>query len=454
MRRMSMEGPRLSKRLVPTALLLGLSLPFFTARALTIPADREVLPNGLVLLGHEQHAVPMVSLRLLVKAGSSDDPRGDEGIAHFTGEMLDRGSRKRTAIQFHEALDSIGASLRVETRKDYTVVDFVVLKTELGKGLSLFADLLTSPSFDEAEIRRTRSQILGAIRADRDDAGKVAQDAFWAGVASGSPYGHKIEGDEAAVKRITRASIVRFYRERYRPNRSILAFVGDVTLHDFKRELERALKDWIQGPAPAEPPIEAGRFTAKTIDIPRNLEQANIVLGHPGIRREDPDYYPVQVMNGILGGVSLSSRLGDAVRVRGGFAYSVSSSFVSLKRSGVFEIAMQTKNETAKDAIRVVLDEMKRFQKGGATDEELDLVKRYLIGSFPLRLDTASRVAAYLCDAEFYELGLDFVERYGGLIDGVARADVERVAKKYLHPENVSIVVVGDPNRIKTKPAS
>jgi zinc protease len=178
------------------------------------------------------------------------------------------------------------------------------------------------------------------------------------------------------------------------------------------------------------------------------LTQANIILGQEGVGRESPDYYAIQVMNYILGGGGFSSRAMDAIRNERGLAYSVYSSFSAERGRGTFELVMQTKNETALEAIRLAQTEIRRIREESVTDQELSDAKDYLIGSFPLRFDTNRRVASFLVQVEFYQLDLDYLERYSDLIRNVTREDVERVARQYLHPEKLITVVVGDQKKI------
>jgi zinc protease len=257
-----------------------------------------------------------------------------------------------------------------------------------------------------------------------------------------------VEGSEASVKAISQADLQDFYQRFYRPNRAIMAAVGDISEDEIIQALNQSLGSWSKGEARGKPLVPTTIGEAQVIRVNKDLTQANIILGQNGVGRESPDYYALQVMNYILGGGGFSSRAMDVIRNERGLAYSVYSYFSAERERGTFELVMQTKNETALEAIRLAQTEIRRIREESVTDQELSDAKDYLIGSFPLRFDTNRRVAAFLVQVEFYQLGLDYPERYSGLIQNVTREDVERVAKQYLHPDRLITVIVGDQRKI------
>jgi zinc protease len=182
----------------------------------------------------------------------------------------------------------------------------------------------------------------------------------------------------------------------------------------------------------------------KMIKIDRGITQANIVLGHAGISRDNPNFYPFTVMNYILGSGGFSSRLVEEIRIKRGLAYSVTSYFDAAKYPGSFQIVLQTKNSSAREAISIALQQMERIRKESVSEKELEGAKKYLIGSFPMRLDTQGKLAGFLTQVEYYDLGLDYAKKYPVLIRSVTREDVLRVAKKYLHTKNTILVVVAN----------
>jgi zinc protease len=438
------------RKFVP-AILLTSFLVFCCAvlpAGAAMASKRSVLSNGIVLLSSEQKTLPIISIEILLAAGSRYDQPDQEGIANLTARLLTYGTTKRSALEISDTLDFIGASLSASSGDDVASVNLNVLKKDLSTGLELLADILTSAAFPDQEIERQKQSVLAGIKAREDSPGDIAQKRFAAALYPGSPYGRPVEGNEASVKSIPRESLRNFYERYYRPNRAIIAVVGDISHEEISRELEQYLRSWKPGEAAPRPLVPNDIGGAQTIRVNKELTQANIILGHNGVAREDPDYYAVQVMNYILGGGGFSSRAMDSIRNQRGLAYSVYSYFSGDRSRGMFQFVMQTKNETAQEAIRIAREEMIRMRQELVTDQELSDAKDYLIGSFPLRLDTNRRVASFLTQVEYYQLGLDYPERYPGLIRSVTREDVARVAKKYLDPDRLIVVIVGNQKNI------
>jgi zinc protease len=410
--------------------------------------QRSVLENGMILLTSEQRALPMVSMELLIDAGSRHDASKQEGLANLTARLLTYGTERRTALEISDALDFIGARLSTGCSEDLVNIGMTVLKKDFGTGLELLAELLTVSTFPQPEIDRQKQSVIASIRAREEDPGDIAQRRFAAALYPQSPYGRPVEGDEASVKGLDQKSLRAFYDRYYRPNRTILSVVGDISHDEIVRALNQAFRSWTKGePVVAPmPPSKVG--SADTIRVNKDLTQANIILGHEGVGRGSPDYYALQVMNYILGGGGFSSRTLDSIRNERGLAYSVYSYFSAEKNHGSFEFVMQTKNETALEAIRIANAEIRRIREELVAEAELADAKDYLTGSFPLRFDTNRKVANFLAQVEYLGLGLEYPQRYPDLIRKVAREDVLRVAQKYLKPEQLITVLVGNQQKI------
>jgi zinc protease len=414
-----------------------------SGKAAALP-ERAVLDNGIVLLSSEQRALPMVSIELLIHAGSRYDTPNHEGLANLTARLLTYGTKRRSALEISESLDFIGASLSTDCGEDLATISMTILKKDLTTGLELLAEILTAAAFPTDEIDRRKQSIIASIRAKEENPGEIAQKRFQQTLYPDSPFGRPVEGTEASVKMIPEASLTEFYGRYYRPNRTIMAVVGDVSHQELTKAVEEAFAGWTKGEPPGAPLIPANTGSAENIRVNRELTQANIILGHAGVGRENPDYYAIQVMNYILGGGGFSSRLMESVRNERGLAYSVYSYFSAEKGRGSFQLVMQTKNDSAQQAIRVATDEMRRIRQKPVSEEDLNDAKDYLTGSFPLRFDTNRKVANFLALVEFFGLGLDYRERYPEFIRKVTGEDVLRVAKQYLHPEKLISVVVGN----------
>ncbi|HEY7677770.1 MAG TPA: pitrilysin family protein [Candidatus Methylomirabilis sp.] len=409
-------------------------------------AERVELSNGVRLLVAERRSLPVVAVEVQVDAGARYEPADKAGLASLTAGLLTRGAGSRTATQIDEAVDFVGATLEAGASDDTASVSLRVLRKDLDLGLDLLADVLLRPTFPEDEVGRKRTEVLGAIQKKKDQPGAVAGDAFAEIVFGPHPYGRPVIGTERTVPGITRADIQAFHARWFRPEGTIVAVAGDVSLAEMRAALERRLGGWARGPAgsppprPAPPPLQAR--TLKTVQ--RSLTQANIMLGHLGISRSDPDYYAVQVMNFILGGGGFGSRIIEVVREQKGWAYDIGSNFSGALDPGSFAVSLQTKNETAMPAIQAVVDEIRRIRDQPVSAQELDDAKAFLTGNFPLRMDTLGKMVRLLAGIELYGLGLDYPDRYPALIRAVTIADVQRVAQKYLHPARFALVVVGD----------
>ena len=424
-------------------LLASLLLPPKGAVLLAMPrVERVVLPNQLVLLVGEDHSLPLVTLRLLMDSGSRRDPPGKEGVANLTANGLLLGTSAYSVTSFREALDFMGASLNASAGRDTATLRLRVLKKDLDKGFDLFMEALTQPTFSQEEIQRQVEKTLAAIQSAEDRPGVIARKAFQRTLFSNNPYGHPVEGTEESLPRITREAVLQFHKTYYHPNNAILAIVGDITIEEVRAKLIPRLSQWPIGKVPDE--HFTARFTKepKTVKIDRNISQANLILGHKGISRKNPDYYAATVMNYILGGGGFGSRLFEEIRVKRGLAYSVASYFDTGKYPGSFQISLQTKNASAQEAISLLRQEMERIRREPVSEEELDKAKKYLIGSFPLRLDTQSKLARVITQIEYHDLGLDYCEKYPSYINAVTREDVLRVAKSYLHPGSAILVIV------------
>jgi zinc protease len=436
------------KRLVrPLAVLLVAALSAWLppgALEAMPPVHRTVLPSGLVLLVSEEHSLPVVTLKLLLDAGSRRDPSGKEGLASLTANGLLLGTASSSAEAFNEELDSMGASLDAGAGRDYTTLSLQVVTKDLDHGFDLFMEALTQPTFPEKELRKEVQQTLAAIQAAEEQPEELAEKAFDRVLFGKSPYAHPVEGTGESLPRISAADVRRFHRTYYRPNLAVLAVVGDVTPELVRTSLIPRLSAWRPETVPSEQFTPIFAEGPKREEIDRTVTQATIVVGHQGISRDNPDYYALAVMNYILGGGGFGSRLVDEIRVKRGLAYSVASFFDAGRYPGSFQVVLQTKNASAREAIALVLRELERMRTEPVSDDELSRAQKYLTGSFPLRLDTQGKLAGFLTLVEYFGLGPNYPERYPSLINAVTREEVARVAKTYLHPEKAILVVVAD----------
>ncbi|MDI6890718.1 MAG: pitrilysin family protein [Thermodesulfovibrionales bacterium] len=417
-----------------------------------LDVKRTVLPNGLIVLHSEKHSLPIVMVTLLVKASPLNEPKDKAGLSNLTAELLTEGTKHRNSLEISEEIDFIGASLDASANNDYTTLTLSVLKKHVEKGFDIFSDILLHPTFPQQEIDRKKERIKGFLIKLEEAPAFVAKRVFKKEVFGEHAYGRLTEGSLETIDNIKKQDMEKFYSEYFLPNNSILSIAGDLTPAELNWLIERYLSGWKKKDLPpkVERAIDKERLK-RVIKIDRDLTQANIILGHLGISRDNPDYYAVSVMNYILGGGGFSSRLMQSIRDEMGLAYDVHSFFTANKEVGIFQVGVQTKNESANTVIDEILGQIDRIRKEKVSDEELSDAKSYLTGSFPRRLDTNRKIADFLAYVEFYNLGLDYIERYVGYINSVTKDDVLRVAGKYLNPENYVLVVVANQKKAALK---
>ena len=436
-------------------LILHFTFYILNSSSHALDVKKSVLENGLILLIVEKHNLPVVRVTVGIKAGSIVESEEKAGIANLTAELLTAGTKKRTASQISEETEFAGASLSASGGNDYATMALSVLKKDLDLGFDLLSDTILNPLFPDDELNKKRERIKGSLRAQEENPEFVASKEFKKAVFGIHPYGRLVQGSPEALDRIKRDDLVNFHSTFYAPNNAIMSVVGDVTLEEVKNLLQKYFSEWHPSPIPqgegARVKVTHVFSGQKIITIDKNLTQANIILGHMGISRDNPDYYAVSVMNYILGGGGFESRLMQNIREGKGLAYDIHSFFDANKYGGLFEVGLQTKNESANTAIEEILKEIKKIRSKSISDAELSDAKSFLTGSFPMRLETSQRIANFLVAVEYYGLGMDYIDKYPSYINSVTKEDVLRVAKKYLDSENFTLVVVADQKNAELK---
>ncbi len=408
---------------------------------------KQVFSNGLTVLHVERHNLPIVMITLLIKASPLNEAEDKAGIAYLTSAMLTEGTHKRKASEISDEIDFIGASLNTSTNSDYTTISLSVLKKDFEKGFEIFSDILLNPSFSENEINRKKDLIKGSLRQSEENSSFVADKVFIKEVFGKHPYGRLVTGSIESIDNIKREDILNFYNDYYLPDNAILSIVGDLTSEELNSLITRYLDRWKPKNISHQSSVisQAAKHRDKrVVVINKDITQTNIVFGHIGISRDNPDYYAVSVMNYILGGGGFASRLMKVIRDEMGLTYSIYSLFSVNKEIGQFKVEVQTKNEAAKVVINEILKQINKIKTEPVLNQELEDAKAYLTGSFPRRLETSRKIADFLTAVEFYNLGDDYIKKYSEYINRVTREDILRVAKKYLDIENYVFVVVGN----------
>ncbi len=433
------------------------------APVLVLPkVQHKTLKNGLQIVLVENHALPIVAMRLIVPAGGEKNPADKAGLADLTAEMLDEGTKTRGALEIAEALESIGARLGTGASQDAAFVSLTTLSSQLGKALDVFAEVATAPAFKEEDFSRVRDRTKTSLLQSKDAPAAIAGRAF-SRVLYGDkhPYAFPTVGTEKSIEKITRADLEKFHALHYLPNTSKVVVVGDVTIEQAAAELERRLGAWrgsrsrasgATGKAPkakAPPtPKDVGRRVV-LVDK-EGASQSVVRIGHVGVPRKHPDYAALLVMNDILGG-SFTSRINLNLREKKGYTYGARSGYSMLRGAGPFSAGGNVKADVTRESIDELLKELDGIRKGKVTDEELGEAKSGLVARSPARFETNASTAGELADVLIHDLPEDDIATMVQRIQAVTADDVLRVAKKYVRPESAVIVVVGDRKSVEPK---
>lgn len=424
--------------------------PHIESKTKNYDIKRITISNGIKVIHIERHELPIVAINLLIRAGSKHEPPEKAGLASFTGKMLLEGTKTMDASQISETIEHAGASLHVETDYDYTIISLYVLKKNLFETFKVFRDIVLNPVFPKKEFIKQKAIYLRSLQKNEEEPSYIAMKVLRKGLFKDAPYSRPVNGITETVENISRKDLVDFYTRTYSPQGAILVIAGDVTEEELNLLLMN-FKDWekdsVHSDLKSEASLNSPETTQKTVIIDRDLTQANILYGFPGISRKDPDYYTASVLNYILGGGGFGSRLMKKIREEMGLAYDVSSSFTINEEPGLFVISLQTRNDQAYQAIEIIKQEIQRLTREPVSDEELQEAKAYLTGSLVRRLDTTQKLADFFTLVEFYGLGEDYIQKYPEYINRVTKDDIIRFAKRLLSQEGI-IVIVGKRSEI------
>jgi len=423
------------------------------SRPLKLPTATETTTSsGLQVLAAERGPLPLVSMRLVLRAGGVTDPKDKHGLADFTVRLLRRGTAKMNADAIDEAVEFVGASLAAGVSEDLMSLYITTPAEHFPAMLSVLGQLVREPIFPEKEVDLARERSLAQFANDLDDPSTIADRAFTRALWGDHPYGHDVGGSSSHVRTFTREDVVRFHRERIGPKGALLVVVGAVKPELVAAEAEKAFAGWSQ-PEQKEPitvpamerVAQAGRIIL--VDKP-DQSQSQVRIGGPGYRIGHPDYFAATAMNIALGG-GFTSRLVNAVRVERGLSYSVGSYFDTMSAAGVFAISTFTKTASTREIIDVALEQVARVRASGITTRELKTAQTYLAGLYPLRTETNESVASIIADIRVHGLGEDWVEQFRDRLRAVTPRQVKAVSARYLFPEPPAIVVLGKASEVK-----
>jgi zinc protease len=419
------------------------------------PIMTRELPNGLRLLIVEHHELPVADFMLIVRSGYEADPANVPGLASLTAGLLDEGTATRTALQIADQLAFLGVRLNTSASWDASTISLHTPTAQLDSALALFADVVLNPTFPQAEVERLRAERLTLLTQLKDRPTAIADQAYAAIVfGADHPYGRPTLGSEASVKRVSQSDVRGYYQEHYRPNNATLIVVGDVRPNDIERRLATLLGRWqrrnvpqaVFTKVPLRDNASARRTTVYLIDKP-GAPQSSVRIGAIAVARSTPDYFPLLVMNTILG-VPFTSRLNQNLRETHGYTYGAGSRFEMRREAGPFTARAEVVAAKTDSSLIEFVKELRGI-RDTVPQAELLKAKRYLQLQLPALFETTGDIAYQLTPLAVHGLPLDFYNNYVQQIERVTQADVQRVARKYINPEQLSIVVVGDRKQIE-----
>jgi predicted Zn-dependent peptidase len=409
----------------------------------------KTLPNGLKVIVIENHEQPIVYISFVIKSGSTYD-ENLPGLASVTAELLTKGTKTRTATQIAEEIDFVGGTLNATSSWDATNVSVLVLKKYLGVGMDILQDVVLNPTFPDEELERIRTQRLANIKQSKAEAGYLAGVRFAKELFGNHPYANEINGNEESIQKIKRDDIVKFYQKHFIPNNSFVIFAGDITPKEAVPLVEKYFKNWKKGENPHKKFQTVNDVTQTKViivDKPGAVQSA-IRIGHLGIDRKNKDYVKVYTLNTLLGGY-FNSRINMNLRETHGYTYGASSSFDSRIYPGPFIVSADVRNEVTDSSVVEIIKELRRIIEEPVPEDELKMAKDYIVGSFPLQIETPAQVAARVMTLEIYGLPKDFYDKFREEVKKITPKDIQEVAKKYLHPDRLLIVVSGNSKQIK-----
>ncbi|QQP92538.1 insulinase family protein [Skermanella sp. TT6] len=429
--------------------VLLLAVACFAPDARAIDIKRVVSPGGIEAWLVQDTKIPLLAIKFAFRGGVETDPAGKEGLANLASTLLDEGAGPYDSQEFQRRLadNSISISFTATVDGFYGGVETLVETQEEAIELARLA--LTEPRFDREAVERMRSGVLAQIRREQGDPDFLARRALYETAFPDHPYGRRARGTAESVESIKPEDLDAFVRRRFAKDNLTVAVTGDITPEQLGPVLDRIFGG-LPEKAEIEPPADTvPKGAGETVLVPRPLPQTVVLMAQPGVKRNDPDWFPATIMNYVLGGGSFSSRLMEEIREKRGLTYGVYSYLVPFRHAALVMAGGSTANQNAGTMVDLMKAEWRRMQEEGLTQEELDNAKTYLTGSFPLQFTSSEAIADVLLQVQRDGLGIDYLDRRSDLINAVTLEDVKRVAGRLLDPEALLTVVVGRPEGIE-----
>ena len=408
------------------------------------PYELRTLSNGMQVVAVLHHEQPAVSMRLLVRAGAAQDPEAKTGVASLAASLLDQGTTTRSAEQIADQIDTIGGALGTGSGNDLTFINAIAMKDSFGPVMELLADVARNPAFTAEEIDRQKQQVISSLQVNREDPDYVASVLFDRLVYGFHPYGLPSSGTPETLARIMREDLQAYHKRYFVPNNLILAIVGDVTGPEAFATAERVFGSWPRGTVDAPKPIEPPPPTRRVIVVDKpDAVQTEIRVGMLAIPRKHEDYLAWDLAVKILGGEG-ANRLHNVLRSERGLTYGASADTEARKQAGDLIAETDTRTETTGEVLRLMVDEFSRLQRERPFERELSGAQAYLAGSFPLTIETPNDIATEVLNVLFYELPVEEIGTFPQRVQAVTPDDILRVARQYIRPDRLSIVLVGN----------
>lgn len=396
----------------------------------------------------ENHDLPIVDISVNFPAGSARDTAEKSGVAGITRYLMTLGAAGMTDEVIANKMADIGAVLGGEFDADRAAFKLRTLSSEReqAQALDVFTKILQKPDFPESVLNREKARIISGLQEAATQPESISNKAFMTAMYGTHPYSLDESGEVETVSKIKREDLQDFYAKYYDAKGAVIAMMGDLTREQANKIAESLASGMPQAAKPA--PIPSVELPTKPGEqrIAHPASQSHILLGYPGIKRGDPDMFPLYVGNYILGGGGFVSRLTEEVREKRGLVYSVYSYFMPMGELGPFQIGLQTKKDQAETATKVVKETLDEFLKNGVTEAELKAAKANIIGGFPMRIDSNSKILDYLAVIGFYKLPLNYLDDYNKNVARVTTTQIKDAFNRRIKPENFVTVIVGDPN--------
>lgn len=430
-------------------LVLGLAMSF-TASAQAFTIQEVKSPGGITAWLVEEHAVPLMAMNYSFKGGTEFDPPGKEGVSNFLTGMMDEGAGDMLSAEFQRKRDELAFRMSFNAGSDFFEGGFQTITRNRDASVDLLRLAITSPRFDAEPLERVRQQFLLNVKDKEQDPQSIAWQAWMDEILPGDPYSRPDDGTEASVAGITADDLKAAHRRIFNRDTLQVAVVGDISAKELGPLLDKVFGD-LPEKGPEQPKLPDARPVEgpKLKVIERDMPQSVIAFGTEGIKRDDPDFIPAYVMSEILGSGALTSLLSEEIREKRGLTYGVSYGLSPMGRLGLYAGQLQTKNESAGEALDAAREVLRKYAEEGPSQKDLDDAKTFLTGSYALRFSSNSAIANQLLAQQQQNLGIDYVQKRNDLVNAVTLDQVKAQARRLLHPDRLVVSVVGKPEGLK-----